>query len=112
MRLNDNHYLVRVEEGQGIWDMAIQEYGTVAEVFRLLRNNPSLNLNSHLSALQLLSFEQAVLLPEREAVMRHFRVNEIKVNTHDYFTDSCYLLQENGDPILQENYSYLLTCPL
>jgi len=106
----DNHKNVLVESGQDVWDIVLQEYGDVAEIFRLLSDNPALTIDSSLVPLMPLSIQIKVSGASRQTVLDFFRTNAIKVNTHDYFTDSCYLLQENGDAILQENNSHILVC--
>lgn len=42
--------LVPVVQGQNLFDFCIQEYGDVSYIFQLLEDNPSLDLNSNVSA--------------------------------------------------------------
>lgn len=107
MITRDNRYTVVVEDGQNVWDIAIQAYGDIGEVFRLLADN-DLSIDNDLSPLQSLSIEAKVADSNHADLREYFRTKQIKVNTHDHFIDTSYLLQENSSPILQEDNHYLL----
>lgn len=111
MITKDDVYNVAAEQGQNLWDIALQVYGSVSEVFRLLADNPDAltsGLNTQLSAGLKLEVQRAPSgLPDADLVSV-FRRNKVIINTGDDAEISNYLLQENYDLILQENESGIL----
>lgn len=92
-----------IEAGQDIFDLCIQEYGTIEEMFRFLGDNTGLSLTSNLQA-----GSTAIIQSEADdalelELLQHFRKNRIIVNNHDDAENKDYLLQENDFKILQEN---------
>lgn len=80
-----NTYKKRVESGQDIYDLSLQEYGAVKAVFLVLEDNPSLDLEQPLIAGQELVFR--VEPPEEvkvyDALMYHYRNKKLRVRTSD-----------------------------
>lgn len=76
-------YSKKTENGQDIYDMAIQEYGYIDLVFLMLSDN-DLEPNDDLETGQSLSFRQVVPADINFDYERldYFRRNEIRVNTH------------------------------
>lgn len=110
MITKDDAKQITVEQGQSVWDIALQEYGSVSEVFRLLADNPQLTsgLNTQLAAGQKLQIQRTPSgLPDADLV-EVFRRNQVKINTGDDIAIENYLLQENYFLIQQENESGIL----
>lgn len=101
----DNIYKTKVEDGQNLFDLAIQLYGDVGEVWRLMGDNAVVipSLNTVVDAGTELKAQKEVDAPIDEAVMVWFRKNKIIVNTGFEGEISNYLLQENDYKILQED---------
>lgn len=68
------YYEIRTEDGQSIWDLAIQEYGSIEEVFGLLDANPVLQINNEPEAGTKINIEQEPDVQNREQ-MDYFRGN-------------------------------------
>lgn len=72
-----NKYTIR--EGQSLFDIALQEFGAVDGVFRILADNPGLELNSNIVA------GESVLIDNSKsddlAVKNHYLKTKYKVNT-------------------------------
>ena len=79
---------VYVEEGQNIYDIALQYYGNVEAVTKLLSDNPELNLDSVLTNRQILQIDPAYLGADLDIVA---------------------LFQRNGDVVLTEDNPSLLS---
>ena len=77
-------YEKTVEYGQDIFDLSIQEYGTVNAVFMLLFDNPAIGLGTFLTPGTFLKFrhEPPTDIVDSE-LMVFFRKNEIRVNNND-----------------------------
>lgn len=63
-----------VLDRQTLWDIAIQEYGTVEAVFDLLSDNPSLTINTALIAGQQLIISSPVM---NQDVYDYFKKNNL-----------------------------------
>jgi len=110
MIAKDDARHLTVEQGQSVFDIALQEYGSVREVFRLLADNPALTsgLNTQLAAGQKLQIQRNPSGLLNADLVSVFRRNQVRINTGDDTEISNYLLQENYDLILQENESGIL----
>lgn len=76
-------YIVKIEEGQTIWDIAIQEYGDVLMAWAILEDNATLtDLNDDLAPGTELKIRQAPTVQDKE-LMNYFRTNKIYVNNQD-----------------------------
>ena len=53
-----NKYIV--QEGQNIYDIAVQEYGDLEQLFTIFVKNPEININTDLTALQELNIDAVV----------------------------------------------------
>jgi hypothetical protein len=82
----NDFYSKYTELGQGVIDLAIQEYGTAEAVFLVLEDNPILNLLDNVAAGTVVKFRNnppVEIVPEQE-VMEFMRRNEIRVNNLEY----------------------------
>lgn len=79
-----NFYTKKVEYGQDIYDLCIQEYGSIETVFLLLGDNPSIDLETQLASGQELVFriEMPVAVPRNENI-DYFRTSKTRVNNKD-----------------------------
>lgn len=79
-----NQYQKRVEFGQDIYDLCLQEYGSVEAIFLVLEDNPDVDLQTVLQAGQVLNFrvDMPVEVPRNEQ-MQHFRNEQTRVNCGD-----------------------------
>ncbi len=77
--------VIKVEEGQNIIDIAIQEYGSFEAVFQLLEGNPNLeNLNVFLeNETELLISKTA--LDENVVIKNEYKKRKYRVRTGDTF---------------------------
>jgi hypothetical protein len=72
---------VRVVRGQSLFDLAIQEYGSVEEVYRLLDDNPEvITVDAELMPGSILKVQERPQL-EDERTMNYFRTRNLKVAT-------------------------------
>lgn len=80
-----NYYIKRVEQGQDIYDLCIQEYGGIRAIYLLLADNPSLDLIRALEAGEYIRFrvEPPDTVPIDRNTMDFFRVQEIRVNMQE-----------------------------
>jgi hypothetical protein len=108
-----NQYKKKVEFGQDIYDLCLQEYGSLNSLFLLLADNPTLDLKRQLVAGEELKFR--IVLPVDVSVnknlMDDYRNNQTRVNNHDEvqtLEDGCPILAEDGSPILAENLVQIL----
>lgn len=103
----DGMYSRYVESGQSIYDLSIQEYGSIEHVFTLLLDNPTkINWNDVIVAttgLQCRRLNETAMISSEQSVLNHFRKQQEYINTHNYTQPTNFLLQENLDKILQEN---------
>ena len=106
MITKDNYFLVPVELGQDIFDIAIQEYGSLEYVFKVVEDN-ALTIDEKLDAGSLLQFETKRDDNHKE-VRDFFKRTATRVNCHDFYDDTNYILQEDTNKILQTNDSGLL----
>lgn len=100
----DQSYQFAAEEGQDVFDLALQEYGSIEHIFDLLRDNAD-TLGSPTEAIApgtVLEFrrDRPSLRPE---VQRWFREQQKRINTHNLETPEHFLLQETLDLIEQES---------
>lgn len=61
---------INVRQGQNIFDVAIQEYGSAESVIKLLQDNTQLSLESELIAGQSLTIIQD---PDRKEIVDYYR---------------------------------------
>lgn len=108
-----NEYKKAVEYGQDIYDLCIQEYGSLNTLFLLLNDNPQLDLKRNLVAGELVKFR--VILPAdvpvNKNLMDDYRNNQTRVNNHDEvetLEDGCPILTSDGFYILTANNVVLL----
>ena len=106
----DNTYTTRTEQGQNLFDIAIQEYGSVEQVFKLMADNSTAipNLNAALTPGTALEIEKQPTGIKDLDLMNLFRDNKVVINTGDDVEPSNYLLQEDLDLILQEDEDGIL----
>lgn len=106
----DKYFNRHTEQGQNLYDLAIQEYGSVAEIFLLLSENPNLDINEKITPNT--SFQVAKKLPNNifnAELAEVFRESNIIINTGDDIKSANYLLQENLERISQEtNFGILI----
>lgn len=60
---------IKVKEGQSLFDVALQYYGSAEGVIKLLEDNPSLSLESVLVAGQNLTIIQE---PDKQAIVSYY----------------------------------------
>ena len=77
-------YQRNIEEGQTIWDIAVQEYGDVMMAWTILEDNPVAltDLNTDLIPGSWLKIRKEPVEDDKE-LMNHFRNNQIYVNCKD-----------------------------
>ena len=107
-------YKIKVLENQSLFDVAMQEHGTIETIFDILNANPGKITGIDITLPQGLSInipEQsdipalAVNLP----VMGLYKKKQIKVTTAKCVStfllaeDGSFILQENGQPIITKN---------
>ena len=94
---------IKVLERQTIWDLAIQEYGSIDGAFKILSDNPTLDLATDLVPGTLILINS---LPINKDVVNTLIEKGIvlanKSSGNDYLLteDGFYLLQENGFKII------------
>ena len=71
---------ITVQDRQTIWDIAMQEYGSVEGVFELIDDNPGLTIDSNLTGGQLLKIKSA---PVDIATLNYMQQNGIKPVSRD-----------------------------
>jgi hypothetical protein len=95
-----------IEEQQSIYDVAIQEYGTVEAVFLLLADNPGLlsSLDDHLNAGDVLEIQDDPEIITDKDVLAFFRNGGIRVLNGEIALDVDFNDDFNNDfiPILLE----------
>lgn len=76
-----NTYQKPVEIGQDIYDLCIQEYGSIEAVFLLLEDNPEIDLQTTLQSGQVLNFrvELPIELPRKTTEIQYFRNTKTRV---------------------------------
>jgi len=103
-RVVQQKYYKAVEKGQSVFDMTIQEYGSINALMLMLCDNPGINESSILCPGQKLCFRRTV--PEEiisdQAVMNYFRDNRIRVNCDDC-ANYCVLIDEEGTTICTDD---------
>lgn len=95
------------EDGQCAWDIAIQAYGDIRELFRLIADNDNIEVNSALQSATEVQIQVTPSNPANAGMLDYFR-RGVNVNTHLVITDSNYLLQEDDSLLQQEDNSNLL----
>lgn len=77
-------YLRNIEEGQSIWDIAVQEYADPMAVWTVLKDNPGTltDLNTDLTPGMQLKIRVDPVVNDKE-LMNHFRTQQIFVNSRD-----------------------------
>lgn len=109
MNINKDYQLLKpVEQGQCVWDLAIQLYGSVEELPRILSDNPEVSVNAALAENTSIRYQANPANVTDKPTMDYLRENEIIVNTHVVITDSNYLLQEDDSLLQQEDNSNIL----
>ncbi|MEZ5017339.1 MAG: hypothetical protein R2800_09830 [Flavipsychrobacter sp.] len=74
-------YTITSEEGQTIYDIAMQEYADYVGVYVLMKDNAVItDLNHNLAPGTKLLIRQSPDVNDKE-LMEHFRANKIKVNS-------------------------------
>ena len=80
-------FTIVVKDGQNIFDLSTQEYGTIDGVFALMEDNPEIikNLDSRLFPGQVLKIREVFneISDTELEQQRLFRTKNIKVNTGD-----------------------------
>lgn len=78
------YYTIVVERGQDIFDLAIQEYGSVEALFVLLGDNPSIDLTTELAAGATLQIQQSPAATDITdlVAMKWFRNNQVRVRNN------------------------------
>ena len=77
-------YTIVVEQGQDIFDLAIQEYGSVESLFVLLADNRAIDLTTELASgatLQIQETPDTTDIPDLVA-MKWFRNNQVRVRNN------------------------------
>lgn len=76
-----NFYQINIEQGQTIWDVAIQEYGDVMKAWIVLEDNSGVltDLNTDLLPSMKLNIRTEIEVEDRE-LMKYFRTKKIHVN--------------------------------
>lgn len=76
-----NFYQINIEQGQTIWDVAIQEYGDAMKAWIVLEDNSGVltDLNTDLLPSMKLNIRTEIEVEDRE-LMKYFRTNKIHVN--------------------------------
>ncbi|WP_052594164.1 hypothetical protein [Aureispira sp. CCB-QB1] len=98
-----NEYKKRIEAGQDIFDLCIQEYGGLNALFLLLADNPQLDLVRKLVPGEeiKLRVETPKEVPLNKNQMDYFRKEDIKVNMqeNELLQDDVVLVITTGDSI-------------
>lgn len=66
---------ITVGQGQTIYDIAIQEYGSIDGVDLLLKDNPSLDMATMLAPGSILHIKSE---PIDKAIVDHYKINDIR----------------------------------
>ncbi len=108
-----NEYKKKVEFGQDVYDLCIQEYGSLNALFLLLADNPSVDLKRNLVAGEELKFRIVLPadVPVNKNLMDDYRNNQTRVNNHDEvetLEDGCPILTAAGEIILTANSVQIL----
>ena len=79
-----DYYLRKIEEGQTIWDIAVQEYGDVTMAWTIVKDNDNqlADLNASIVPGTELKIRKEPVVNDRD-LMNHFRINEQYVNCKD-----------------------------
>jgi hypothetical protein len=90
--------VVPVQKGQSIFDISLQEYGDVAYVHQLLKDNENLNLNSNVGAGDVIYIDNTIKgEPTVKAYFQELkRQGRYPVNVND-FDGGSYNLDYNND---------------
>lgn len=108
-----NEYKKKVEFGQDVYDMCIQEYGSLNALFLFLADNPSVDLKRNLVAGEELKFRIVLPadVPVNKNLMDEYRANQTRVNNHDEvetLEDGCPILTAAGEILLTANSIQIL----
>lgn len=71
---------IYIRANQSIYDIAVQEYGHVDHVFQILKDNPSLDLNTDLDAGAVIKIDTTLAVVDKD-VQDHFIENNLKSAT-------------------------------
>lgn len=111
--INQDHQLViATEQGQCVWDLCIELYGSVAALTILLKDNPEIAINTAIPPGTFVRYQPNLsgITDTDKETMSYLRDNGIRINTHFVDTiDSNYLLQEDSNHLLQEDNLSLIT---
>lgn len=95
----EKDYYITLESEQNIWDVAIQEYGSILGAQHLFSDNRALaDYNDNLGAGMQLKVKQqpADIIDEDKAVMDYYRVNKVRVATGEVPLDGIpYMIIES-----------------
>jgi hypothetical protein len=82
----DEFYYKVVELGQGAYDLAIQEYGSIEAVFMVLEDNPGIDMteNIELGTEVRFRYNPPVDVVTDGETMNFLRRNEIRVNNMEH----------------------------
>jgi hypothetical protein len=85
---------VAVIQGQNLFDVALQEYGSADHIFQIITDNPELTLNSNVGAGSVLNIDETFIGEEdvkayfqSQVKAKKFPVNYSDAETGDYNTD-------------------------
>lgn len=68
---------IPVIEGQSLFDVALQEYGSIEHVFKIIKDNPGITINSNIGAGVTLKIDTSFVSNE-EAIKAVFQANKSK----------------------------------
>jgi hypothetical protein len=88
-------YQKRVEDGQTIFDLALQEYGSTLSVFMLLEDN-DLDIEIDLEDSAMLSFQILPIVVPNSKIMQQFRREQTRINNH-YSTNVAQWVTADGE---------------
>lgn len=92
-----------VAEGQSVYDVALMKYGTLNELFQLFVDNPTININSDLTAGTVLLIDDTIV-GEENIKSKYLLSNFVTNNADNNFV--AQVLQKqfmNGDPFDFQN---------
>jgi len=89
---------VRVINGQSLLDIAIQEYGDVSYLFQILKDNPTLSLNSNVNTGDTLLVDETLNgEPTVKAVFQERKSKDINPINYSDFEGGSYNQDYNND---------------
>lgn len=95
--------LVTIKSEQSIFDLSLQYYGSLDNIYDLIQNNSFIDsiINTEINGNIL------ILNNDKNFVNEYYRKNSINIGTKKPFANN-YLLNEDGSYLLQENGFYIL----